>query len=132
MFIGKVNTNHSFLLYWYYWFLCIVDNFGGRLYWTDRKNIISSKLDGTDEKVIISSTLISPYPWGIVSHGNDIYFSDLYLGKIFKLDKTPGSSPVAMYTAITEDNSDSPIFGFVLYSRGGKLLTLVYKVPQFY
>lgn len=113
-------------------FFCIADPIGGRLYWTDNRNIKSSKLDGTDEKVMFSNSSISPIPWGIVSHGSNIYFSDRLLGKIFRLDKSPGSTPVTMHTEITEDTPKAHIFGLVLYSREGKLYTLVYRVPPFF
>ena len=79
--------------------------------------------------MIISSSLISP--WAIVSHGSFIYFSDPSLREIFRLNKTPGSSPVPMYKEITEDMSISYLYGFVLYSMRGKLFTLVYRMPHF-
>ena len=81
---------------------------------------------------MFSNSSISPIPWGIVSHGSNIYFSDRLLGKIFRLDKSPGSTPVTMHTEITEDTPKAHIFGLVLYSREGKLYTLVYRVPPFF
>ena len=114
-------------------FLCIVDPIVGRLYWTVRSYIKSSKLDGTDEQVIIilSNFLISP--WAIVSHGNFIYFSDPSPEEIFRLNKIPGYSPVPMYNEII-DYIHVPIlylYGFVLYSMRGKLFTLVYRMFHF-
>jgi hypothetical protein len=112
-------------------FLCIVDPIVGRLYWTDRSYIKSSKLNGTDEQVIIILSNFNISPWAIVSHGSFIYFSDPSLEEIFRLNKTPGSSPVPMYDEITDYIPRLDLYGFVLYSMRGKLFTLVYRMPNF-
>ncbi|GAB1604830.1 sortilin-related receptor-like isoform X2 [Argonauta hians] len=74
----------------------------GRLYWTDAllDQIVSSDLDGNDQKVVVKGVEI-PHPYAIVVYKENIYWTDLSRQALLTANKNTGYGLTAMLTNVS-------------------------------
>jgi len=80
-----------------------------RLYWTDAglQHIESSRLDGTDRKILLSEGV--PHPFGIAVHDDLIYWTDWVTHNIESANKLNGSDRQVVLAGL-EDLMDIRVF----------------------
>ncbi|CAG0879500.1 unnamed protein product [Darwinula stevensoni] len=80
-----------------------------KLYWTDavREKIEKSNMDGSDRQVIVSSTI---YPFAVTVFGNYLYWTDLQLRGVYRVEKHTGANLVEMVKGLVESPRDIRIF----------------------
>lgn len=80
-----------------------------KLYWTDalREKIERSDLNGKNREVLVSATI---YPFAITVFGNYIYWTDLQLRGVYRVEKHTGANMIEMVKRLEESPRDIHIF----------------------
>ncbi|CAC5413279.1 LRP5_6 [Mytilus coruscus] len=92
-----------------------IDFTTNRLYWVDNhillKQIKSSKLDGTDIKIVMQSADNLPWVWGLVVYTHWLYLTQFSNNSVCRVDKQTGSN-----FQIIRADADQPV-GIKIYSE---------------
>ena len=105
----SVETLHDTNVYNVY--AITLDYTSQKLYWvnTNNRHIESSNCNGT-ERVIISTAAEIFYSWGIAIFDGDIYWTEYYSRKVYKL-------PLNSSTVFTIAESITTLYGLQIYSK---------------
>ena len=105
----SVETLHDTNVYDVY--ALTIDYTSQKLYWvnTNNRHIESSNCNGT-ERVIISTAAEISYSWGIAVFAGDIYWTEYYSRKVYKL-------PLNSSTVFTIAESVTYLYGLQIYSK---------------